>query len=251
MSNQVTFSISQLSKLAGISVRTLHHYDDIGLLKPSRRKDNGYREYNETQLVLLQQILIYRALDFSTKEIKGLLHSESFDLRCVLQAQKNLLLSRQQNLQSMINNIEVSMNNLNIKENLEALYNGIPKEKAERWNMEAREKYGNASVNEAQKRIEKMSKEKAIQVKLQGEKIAADIAQLLSKSVTCDAVQAVVEKHFNWVENFTTSTYESYTNLACLYVESREFTEFYDKHGKGAARHLSEAIIVYAKGRFT
>lgn len=246
MSN-ATFSVTQLSKLAGISVRTLHYYDDIGLLKPNRRKDNGYREYNETQLILLQQILIYRALDFSTKKIKTMLNSESFDLRRALQAQKTLLLSRQQSLQSMIDNIEVSMSNLNIKENVQALYKGIPKEKSERWDMEARKKYGNASIDETHKRIGKMSKERVIQVKQQGEKIAEDIAQLLNKPVTCDEVQAVVAEHFSWIENFTTSTYESYTNLACLYIESEEFIAFYDKHKKGSARHLSEAMVVFSE----
>ncbi|MFT4924675.1 MAG: DNA-binding transcriptional MerR regulator [Phenylobacterium sp.] len=91
--------------MAGISVRTLHYYDEIGLLKPRRREDNGYHQYTYNQQILLQQILIYRALDFSTDNIKKMLSVDDSGLMQALESQKDLLLQRQQNLNSMINSI--------------------------------------------------------------------------------------------------------------------------------------------------
>jgi DNA-binding transcriptional MerR regulator len=96
---QKSFSVSQVSKLAGVSVRTLHHYDQIGLLTPLRQQDNGYRCYSEQHLVKLQQIMLYRQLDFSLEQIRDM-----------MQEQHALLLSKLDATQQMINNnIEVAM----------------------------------------------------------------------------------------------------------------------------------------------
>jgi DNA-binding transcriptional MerR regulator len=82
------FTVKQLSKLAGVTPRTLHHYDDIGLLKPSRIGDNGYRYYEEDALLQLQQILFYRELDMPLDEIKKIMAESSFDVLGALQAIK-------------------------------------------------------------------------------------------------------------------------------------------------------------------
>ena len=106
---QKSFSVSQVSKLAGVSVRTLHHYDQIGLLTPLRRQDNGYRCYAERHLVKLQQIMLYRQLDFSLEQIRDMMQAPDFDAVSVLQQQHALLLSKLDATQQMINNIEVAM----------------------------------------------------------------------------------------------------------------------------------------------
>jgi DNA-binding transcriptional MerR regulator len=139
LNNAKTYSVSQLSKLAGVSVRTLHYYDQIGLLVPVRRKDNGYREYHQKHLVLLQQILIYREIDFSIEETKKLLNAEDFDLIVALESQKSTLLKRQENTASMIKSIETTMNTLKEKRNREILFEGIPTEKVEHWRKLAKE----------------------------------------------------------------------------------------------------------------
>lgn len=107
---QKSFSVSQVSQLAGVSVRTLHHYDQIGLLTPLRRQDNGYRCYSERHLVKLQQILLYRQLDFSLEQIRDMMQAPDFDALSALQQQHALLLSKLDATQQMINNnIEVAM----------------------------------------------------------------------------------------------------------------------------------------------
>ena len=82
---QKWFSVSQVSQLAGVSVRTLHHYDQIGLLKPLRQQDNGYRVYSEQHLAKLQQILLYRQLDFSLEQIRDMMQAPDFDAVNALQ----------------------------------------------------------------------------------------------------------------------------------------------------------------------
>lgn len=107
---QKWFSVSQVSQLAGVSVRTLHHYDQIGLLTPLRQQDNGYRCYCEQHLVKLQQILLYRQLDFSLEQIRDMMQAPDFDAVSALQQQHALLLSKLDATQQMINNnIEVAM----------------------------------------------------------------------------------------------------------------------------------------------
>ena len=88
MADAKVYSVSQLSKLAGVSVKTLHYYDHKGLLVPMRQLDNGYLTYSQKHLVILQQILIYRALDFSIEAIKNLLNAKSQDLHQALLEQK-------------------------------------------------------------------------------------------------------------------------------------------------------------------
>ena len=91
---QKWFSVSQVSKLAGASVRTLYHYDQIGLLTPLRQQDNGYRCYSEQHLAKLQQILLYRQLDFGLEQIRDMMQAPDFDAVSALQQQHALLLSK-------------------------------------------------------------------------------------------------------------------------------------------------------------
>lgn len=150
MSESRAYSVSELSKLAGLSVRTLHHYDQVGLLKPYRR-DNGYREYSYEHLVRLQQIIIYRELDFSLDDIGRMLNADNYDLLSALESQKTLLLERQAKTNSMINSIEVTMANTKAERNLEIMLSDLPKGKLEEWDKLLENRYGMSSADVHQK----------------------------------------------------------------------------------------------------
>ena len=92
------YSAKELSNLAGVSVRTLHYYDEIGLLKPAIRTEAKYRWYGEEELLKLQQILFYKELDFSLKEIIAILNDPDFDLIKALESHQLALLSKQDNI---------------------------------------------------------------------------------------------------------------------------------------------------------
>src|SRR6266542_1290239 len=100
------FTVKQLSKLAGVTPRTLYHYDAIGLLKPSRVGSNGYRYYGDESVLRLQQILFYRELDFSLEEIKAIVDEPGFDVLRALKEQRGALVERQRHLQTLIQTVD-------------------------------------------------------------------------------------------------------------------------------------------------
>ncbi len=120
--NEIKFyQIRELSNLAGVSVRTLHHYDEIGLLKAKRNHSNGYRYYTLDDAVRLQQIVFYRKLDLSLEEIKRITIA-SCSLMEMLKRQHALLLQRQNETQSIIENLEMAMSTLRGEKNLDVLF---------------------------------------------------------------------------------------------------------------------------------
>src|ERR1700749_2774086 len=144
MIRQRYFSVKQLSGLAGVSVRTLHLYDQMDLLKPSVRTDAGYRQYGEPELLRLQQILFYRELDLPLKEIAGILDDPDFDLVKALTGHKEALICRRDRLNTLLYTIDTTIHNLKNKtmSDLERLYEGMPKDKAGAYRQEAIDKWG-------------------------------------------------------------------------------------------------------------
>src|SRR5580704_4516137 len=105
----VRYSVRQLAGLAGVSVRTLHVYDEMGLLKPSVRTDAGYRQYGEAELLRLQQILFYKELDLSLKQIAEILDDPGFDLVEALVGHRIALSARRDRLTTLLNTIEATI----------------------------------------------------------------------------------------------------------------------------------------------
>ena len=110
--NRSMFTVKQLSKLAGVTPRTLHHYDEIGLLKPSRVGDNGYRYYGEESLLRLQQILFYRELDIPLEDIKKIMGRRDFDVLGALRSHKDALKKQVTRLNRLINTVDNTINHL-------------------------------------------------------------------------------------------------------------------------------------------
>lgn len=241
------YSVSVLSKLSGVSVRTLHHYDHIGLLKPARRLDNGYREYNQNQLILLQQILIYRELDFSTKVIKEILVADNLDILKALKSQRSLLLSRRESINSMINIIEASMNDLNTEINPELLYKDIPIEKAKQWENSARDHLGDDVVNQCLEFITKLSKAESIQILEEFLNIAKGIASS-GLSMDSNEVQAYAKRYYKILENNSeTFTPSMLIDHAYNLKNYDELGEWCERYGEGTANRLADALVYFAE----
>jgi len=241
------YSISQVSKIAGISIRTLHYYDQQNLLVPLRDSENGYREYTDQHMIVLQQILIYRQMDFSIAQIKQVLNQDEQTLFESLKLQKQTLKNKAIELDSLIKKVEISMNKLDKQRIDKILYEGIDLQKAEDWEVQARQNYSSESVDQSYKRLGKLSQEQLERIKVKGEEIAHNLAENLDQKIDSDIIQSIVKQHHAWVENFYDATFEVYTGLADMYLQSDEFTEFYDKHKKGSTLHLNQAIHYFAK----
>lgn len=242
------YTIHEVAKMADVSVRTLHHYDQIGLLS-AVRSDNGYRKYGEKELLKLQQILFYKELDFSLEQIKAILAKPNFDISNALKQHKELLHERIERLNSLINTIDKTILHIN-KETMitdEDLYAGFSKEQKERYDKEAREKYGDKAVDDSIKKAKGMTKEQFEKSKVEGEAIGKDLAGLMeSHKSESDEVQAVVARHYEWVKLFWTPNQEAYKGLGDLYVSNPEFKAFYDNYKPGLAEFLKAGMIYYA-----
>jgi MerR family transcriptional regulator, thiopeptide resistance regulator len=155
------YTVKQLSDLAGVSARTLHFYDQIGLLKPSSHGENGYRYYGEEALLRLQQILFFKELDFSLAEIQEIVDRPGFDVLPALGAHRRLLEERATRLKRLIHTVDKTI--LHLKGELDMseneYYEGFSEEKQKEYSQEARQRYGEAMVQESENRWNRLTSE--------------------------------------------------------------------------------------------
>ncbi len=249
MSKRSTYSVQQLARLAGVSVRTLHHYDHIGLLKPSTRTAAGYRQYGETDLLRLQQILFFKELDFPLADIQAILDDPGFDQVQALYDHQRLLQQEADRLGRLLNTIEKTISRLtedHMPMTDEELYEGFTPEQIERYTREANERYDPKIVAESNRRVKNMSKAQWQTVKDEGGAVAQQLADLMDKQPGDAAVQAAIARHYAWVDNFWHPTAGSYRGLGQGYAEHPEFRAYYEKYRTGLADFMCAAMTYYA-----
>lgn len=223
------YSVKKLAKSAGVSVRTLHHYDQIGLLKPTIRTRAGYRLYGEAELLRLQQILFYKELDFELKAIGQLLDSPDFDLIEALKGQKRLLLSRRKRIDQLVATLEKTMFHFKNKTMMspEELYEGLPKEQAATWRREAKERWPE-QVAHGERELMKMGKA-AFEALQRGFK--QNIERLATMSLQAPEspdVQAEIANHYQYILRFwgqASDAAEAYRGLGDLYANDPRYMQ--------------------------
>jgi len=243
------YTVKQLGELSGVTVRTLHHYDEIGLLKPSHRTDAGYRLYEEKDLMKLQQILIYREMDFALEDIKSILNDPSFDLKEALHDQKRFLLQQHERYQQLLQTIDKTLKRIEEDDQLVTdadLYGGFTPEQAERYDREAKEKYGDM-YELSQKNVRQMTKGQWKALGEEGEAISKGMAGYIGTDPARPEVQALIQRHYAWIEHFYPCSAQIYRGLAQLYVGNPEFRAHYDRFAPGLADFFSAAMQLYAE----
>lgn len=243
-------SASQLAEIAGVSVRTLHYYDSIGLLKPAERTEANYRFYGEAELLRLQQILLYRELDFSLEKIADILDDPGFDLVSALQAHKTELQKRMRRVGELVVTVENTIQQLkerSKKMDYNEMYKGFDPEKAKAYEKEAREKYGDAAVDDSHNKIKAMTKGEFDDLNKERENINKELAQLMHMNVDDRVIQRIVQRHFDLTAKFMDLTLDRYRGLGKMYVDDERFKEHYDKVKPGLAEYLRDAIFVYCE----
>ncbi|MGS2760766.1 MerR family transcriptional regulator [Sinomicrobium sp. M5D2P9] len=244
-------SVKKLAKIAGVSVRTLHYYDHIGLLKPLVRTAAGYREYGEKDLLRLQQILFYRELGFPLKDIKELLDDPEFDILKTLEDHRKRLVAEKKRIHTMMSTLQQTITNLKNKKMIkpEDLYKGLPREQAGIWRKEAMEKWP-GQVEHAEKQLLKMDKE-SFQALQDGFKANTEkLLQLSDRNPAEAEVQSEIRRHYGYIMRFWGSPKatkaEAYKGLGDLYVQDNRYTKVNGKPNPCFAEFLQKAIHHFA-----
>lgn len=245
------YQVKELAKLSGVTVRTLHHYDRLGLLVPQGRSEAGYRLYGEDQLFRLQQILFYKELEMPLPEIKKNLDRNDFDLSKSLRIHQEALLHKKQRLEALLGTLAKTLDRLEGKAMVtdKELYEGFDQDQIARYEREVRASYDPKLVAQSKKRLQKLTKSQWQEIKEEGTEISRGLAEALKAGLSADSAeaQAWVQRHFCWLNHFYTPTKEVYLGLAELYVENPEFTAHYEAYAPGLAQFLRQGMNVFAQ----
>ena len=244
-------TVRQVAKAARISVRTLHHYDAIGLLKPAHVGNNGYRYYGRTELLRLQQILFYRELGLPLGEIGSILDDPGFDPLLALKGHRTALVARIDQYRDLIRTIDRTIASLEKDETMEdnEYYAGIAPETRERWEREAAGFWGEDAVRAAREKARGFSKEQVDAIRTEMEAIRDDFRRLFAEGAApdSDAVQAVTARHYAWVCHSWTPDAAAFRALGRFYAENPEFRGTYDDGAlPGTADFIADAMAIYA-----
>jgi DNA-binding transcriptional MerR regulator len=239
------YTVGRVAYLSGVTIRTLHHYDEIGLLSPGGRSAAGYRVYEDRDLARLQRILFYRELGFTLDEISTIVDDPHTDTLGHLRRQRRLLNERIEHLGTMVDAIDYEMRAmimeipLTPEERFEVFGEFRPEDYAE----EAERRWGE-SYNESQRRVSSYSKEDWQRLKAEEEEIRARLAAALDAGLTPDSEEAMAatEAHRRHISRwFYECSYEVHRGLTEMYVSDERFRSNYDTQAPGLAAFIRDA----------
>ena len=247
------YSVGRVAALAGVTIRTLHHYDEVGLLSPSGRSAAGYRIYEESDLERLRRILFYRELGFTLKEIAPIVDDPRTDDLGHLRRQRGLLTERIERLSAMVDAIDYEMEartmdiRLTPEERFEVFGEFRPEDHAE----EAERRWGESEAyRESGRRVASYGKEDWQRIKAEEEEVRADLAAAFAAGLAPDSERAMAaaEAHRQHISRwFYECGYGTHRGLTDMYVEDGRFRAHYDSTAPGLAQFLREAAHANAR----
>jgi DNA-binding transcriptional MerR regulator len=251
------YSVTQLARLAGVSVRTLHVYDELDLLKPSVRTDAGYRQYGEAELLRLQQILFYKELDIPLKNIAEILDDPGFDLIEALTGHKHALSARRDRIDTLLHTIDATIDHLKNKtmSNFEKLYEGMPREQAAALRQEAIDKWGEKAILKSEKALTEMGKDRLAQLQADQKDISKRLRALRQQDPQSAPVQELIARHYEMIRGFwgmgegESIKAVAYKGLGEMYVADERYTASDDGPDPGFAAFMRAAMDFYADSR--
>lgn len=242
-------TVGEVSKLAGVTVRTLHHYDEIALLSPSGRSEAGYRLYDYRDLARLQEIVVWRQLGFALPEIQRLLDDPGHDRRMALTRQRALVDLELERLQATARALDRA---------LAAHDHGTRMKEAEMfedfdpaaYEDEARERWGDTEAyRESARRAARYGEPEWAEIREQADEIVRDFAAALDAGEPADGerARAVAQRHREHITRwFYPVSTDMHRNLAELYVADPRFAASYDKVAGGLAAYVHDAVVANA-----
>lgn len=242
--------VKEVADLVGISVRTLHYYDEIGLLRPSAATASGYRIYNNEAIDTLQQILLFREMGFPLDQIRTIIHDPAYNRTAALKRHRQSLIDRRRQLNQMIKTVEktirytqgeISMTNEEKFQGFDFSHN--PHE------AEARRRWGDQTVDAANQKVDSMQKEGQRDFADRFNALYAQLAGLRHLDPASDEAQAGIGEWYALLNTMGHYSPEAFRGLGQMYVDDERFTRNIDKFGDGLALFMREAMAVFADRR--
>ena len=248
----MAWTVGETAQIAKVSVRTLHHYDEIGLLAPSARSDSGYRLYGPTDLERLHQVLLFRELGFALEDIRRIMLDPGFDRTEALRAQRALLAEKARRTEAMLKAIDAAlareegatMSDEEKREMFGDLFDGF--DPAE-YEDEVKERWGETDAyKQSMERTKRYTKADWEQIKAEGEENTNAFIALMEAGVPADSPEAVAlaEEHRQHLSKwFYDLPVEFYANMASIWVNDPRFTKNIDKPKQGLAAYKYAAVV--------
>ena len=254
--DNMEYTIQELAQMSGVSTRTLRYYDEIGLLKPARTNEAGYRFYGQYEIDMLQQILFYRALDMKLATIQAIIQAPNFQHAEALKTHRVALLQRKEQLETILQTVEKTIQSIEEEQPMsnEEKFKGFKEKLIEdnekQYGQEIRDKYGDETVDASNAKLMNMTKQQYQAMQQLEQQMFERLAEAMELGdATSDLAMEVAELHKRWL-SFTWKEYskEAHAGLAQMYIADERFTAYYDERSAtGAAQFLHDAIIAYTR----
>lgn len=247
------FTVQRLAALAGVSGRTLRYYDQIGLLKPARLSDSGYRLYGAEEVDLLQQILFYRELGMPLETIRETLHAPGFERLDALREHNRRLLAKRGQLDVLIQTVQRTIDaaergtTMNEAQKFEGFKQELIDQNERQYGEEVRQKYGDETVDASNRKLMGLSQEDYRAMEETGKRILALLDEAFTQGDPAgEQAMEMAALHREWLGySWTTYSPEAHLGLAQMYVEDERFAAYYDRGTPGKAVFLRDAIQAY------
>ncbi len=252
----MTYTVNKLAKLSGVSIRTLHFYDEIGLLKPSHYGENNYRYYGEAQLLMLQQILFFRELGFQLSDIQRIISSTDFDKIETLESHKIILKNNLNQTKQLVETLNKTIAHLRGEENmkLEEIFHGFNDEKQKDYeNFLIDSGVDQGAIKQCNDKVKNWKKEQWIENKREADEIHAELVSAINNLIAPSSpeVQQLIKKHYQMTTHFWTPTKETYIGLSEFYGSHPDFVKFYDDLHPKLLEYLAEAMKIFSKNNLS
>ncbi len=246
-------TVKQLSNLSGLSVRTLHYYDEIGLLKPSLVGQNSYRYYGDEALYRLQQIMFYRELDLPLQEIKKITSHRNFDTMQALESHRRAMGQRLERLERLIATIDITIMNLKGEKEMSKrqLFEAFSEQEQAKYADEAEQKYDPAIVKASQKKWKSYTEADKQRIGEEGNAAYTAILEAIPFGPASPQAQVGVELWRKHMDYFWTPNPEQLVGLTDLYISDPRFKANFDRIDLRLAEFMREAVKIYVKNMKT
>lgn len=242
------YTVKELADLAGITRRTLHYYDEKGLLKPSMVGEKGYRFYDDTALLRLQQILFYREMDLELSKIKLILDDPDFEIAAALRAHRKTLSAKIQRLNNLTSTVDATLMHLmgEIKMKDDNMFQGFSDEQQKEYEKEALERWGD-TAEQSIKLWNSYSEQRKSEIKQEGSQIYQEIVANMDKGAGSLEIQALLSRWHQHLRNFYEPSPEMLAGLGKMYRNHPDFNAVFTKIDPRLPAFLDKAIGRYVE----